>query len=90
MAWREHSMREERGEFVQLALRPGANKSELSRRFGVSRSNGYKWLQRYVAEGEAGLAERFLQMGDGLLVIALLDIDANNISGSFWLQINLA
>jgi transposase InsO family protein len=32
--------------------------SELSRRFGVSRSNGHKWLQRYEAEGLAGLAER--------------------------------
>ncbi len=61
MAWREHSMREERAEFVRLALQAGANKSELSRRFGVSRSNAYKWLQRYVAEGEAGLAERSRQ-----------------------------
>ena len=54
-------MREERAEFVRLALQPGANKSELSRRFGVSRSNAYKWLQRYVAAGEAGLAERSRQ-----------------------------
>lgn len=61
MAWREHSMREERAEFVRLALQAGANKSELSRGFGVSRSNAYKWLQRYVAEGEAGLAERSRQ-----------------------------
>jgi transposase InsO family protein len=51
-------MKTERGEFVRLALQPGANKSELSRRFGVSRSNASKWLKRYTAEGEAGLAER--------------------------------
>jgi transposase InsO family protein len=32
--------------------------SELCRRFGVSRSNGYKWLSRYEAEGRTGLEER--------------------------------
>jgi transposase InsO family protein len=32
--------------------------SELCRRFGVSRSNGYKWLSRHEAEGVAGLLER--------------------------------
>jgi transposase InsO family protein len=32
--------------------------SELCRRFGVSRSNGYKWRGRYRAEGPAGLSER--------------------------------
>jgi transposase InsO family protein len=47
-----------RDEFVRLAGRAGANVSELCRRFGVSRSNGYKWLDRYRAEGPAGLSER--------------------------------
>jgi len=32
--------------------------SELCRRFGVSRSNGYKWLERFAEAGEAGLVER--------------------------------
>jgi transposase InsO family protein len=45
-------------EFVRLATSPGANVSELCRRFGVSRSNGYKWLSRYEAEGRSGLEER--------------------------------
>jgi transposase InsO family protein len=49
---------ERREEFVQLARAPGANISELCRRYGVSRSNGYKWLGRYEAEGGAGLVER--------------------------------
>ena len=49
---------ERREEFVRLARQPGANVSELSRRFGVSRSNGHKWLQRYASEGLAGLADR--------------------------------
>lgn len=43
---------------MRLAGLPGANRAELCRRFGVSRSNGYKWLGRHGADGAAGLAER--------------------------------
>jgi transposase InsO family protein len=49
---------EEREEFVRLALKPGANISDLCRRFGVERSNGYKWLKRYRLEGREGLGDR--------------------------------
>ena len=58
MAWREVSMRGEREEFVGLARMAGANVSELCRRFGVSRSNGNKWLHRYTVEGASGLEPR--------------------------------
>jgi transposase InsO family protein len=58
MPWRELSVMDQREEFVTLALRPGVNIRELCRRFGVSRSNGYKWLNRYLAEGRTGLSER--------------------------------
>ena len=58
MAWREVSVMDQREEFAKLAMAPGANKGELCRRFGISRSNGYKWLGRYLADGRAGLAER--------------------------------
>jgi transposase InsO family protein len=47
-----------REEFMRLLSRPGANRAELCRRFGVSRSNSYKWEKRYLAEGLAGLEER--------------------------------
>ncbi|WP_151114759.1 IS481 family transposase [Hypericibacter adhaerens] len=47
-----------RVEFVRLAQAPGCNFSELCRRFGVSRSDGYKWLRRFEAEGAPGLQER--------------------------------
>ncbi len=57
MPW-ERSAMDQREEFVKLALQAGANRTELSRRFGVARGNGYKWLKRYLAEGRAGLAER--------------------------------
>jgi transposase InsO family protein len=58
MPWRELSIMEQREEFVRLALTPGANRSELCRRFGISREAGYKWLRRYRAEGAGGLADR--------------------------------
>ena len=58
MPWEDRSVIDQREEFVRLALAPGADRSELCRRYGVSRSNGYKWLQRYLAEGRAGLFER--------------------------------
>jgi transposase InsO family protein len=58
MPWRELSVMEQREEFVRLALSPGANMSDMCRRFGISRSKGYKWLERYRAEGRAGLADR--------------------------------
>jgi transposase InsO family protein len=49
---------ERREEFVRLARLPGANRAELCRRFGVSRSNGYKWLRRFETDGTTALAER--------------------------------
>jgi transposase InsO family protein len=48
----------QRREFVALARAEGANVSELCRRFGISRRVGYKWLARYRAGGDAGLADR--------------------------------
>ena len=58
MPWEELSVSDQREEFVRLALRPAANVRELCRRFCVSPSNGYKWINRYLAEGRAGLVDR--------------------------------
>jgi len=58
MPWRELTVIDQREEFAKLALAPGENLSELCRRFGVSRSNGHKWLRRYLKEGREGLADR--------------------------------
>jgi len=58
MPWRECSVLDQREEFVKLALAPGSNKLELCRRFGISRSKGYKWIGRYLAAGREGLADR--------------------------------
>jgi transposase InsO family protein len=47
-----------REEFVRLALLEGSNIRDLCRRFGVSSSTGYKWINRYREAGHAGLADR--------------------------------
>jgi transposase InsO family protein len=57
MPWREVSVMEQRREFVRLALQEGVNRRELSRRFGISATVGYKWLQRFAA-GDTELADR--------------------------------
>jgi transposase InsO family protein len=41
-----------------LARQEGANIRELCRRYGVQPRIGYKWLERYAREGEAGLVDR--------------------------------
>ena len=48
----------QREDFVALATLPGANISELCRRFEVSRKTAYKWLGRYKAGGPAALLDR--------------------------------
>jgi transposase InsO family protein len=58
MPWRELTVIDQREEFVKLAMLPQANMSELCRRFGISRSNGHKWVGRYLKEGREGLADR--------------------------------
>lgn len=46
MPWPKVSIVDQRREFVMLASLEGANVSALSRRFGISRQSGYKWLGR--------------------------------------------
>jgi transposase InsO family protein len=49
---------EAREELCRLALRPGVNRRQLCRRFGVGAKALYRWLERYRQEGSAGLSER--------------------------------
>ena len=58
MPWLEMSIMEQRGEFVMLFEREGANRRELCRRFGISPQTGYALVHRYRRAGEAGLADR--------------------------------
>ena len=52
MAFKEESKMSNRREFVTLAKVEGANIRELCRRFGVSPSAGYKWINRSKQDGE--------------------------------------
>jgi transposase InsO family protein len=58
MGFASWSVGEDRLAFVTFARSGTVGFGALCARFGVSRSCGYKWLQRFAAEGEAGLAER--------------------------------
>lgn len=58
MSWGEKSIVLLRREFVMLAAQEGSNIRALCRRYGIQPRIGYKWLARYEAQGEAGLADR--------------------------------
>lgn len=61
MPWKETSVMSERSEFIEQATQPGANFSQLCRRYEISRKTGYKWLRRYRMFGVAGLTDRSRQ-----------------------------
>lgn len=57
MPWEEVSVMSQRREFVRLAQGEGPNLRDLCRRFGISPTTGYKWLERFHSGGEAALAD---------------------------------
>ena len=58
MPWKETCAVEQRIRFVLEASSEDCVMSELCDRFGVSRTTGYTWLDRYRAEGIDGLKDR--------------------------------
>ncbi|MEO6325670.1 MAG: IS481 family transposase [Thermoanaerobaculia bacterium] len=58
MPFKEASLVESRKEFVRLATAPNANRRELCRRFGISPTRGYEWINRYLKQGDEGLINR--------------------------------
>ena len=44
-------------EFVTQAVRENVNMSRLCRRYGITRATGYKWVNRFLQDGEDGLVE---------------------------------
>jgi transposase InsO family protein len=58
MPWKESELMDLRREFVELALKDGSKMTELCIGFAVSRKTGYKWLERYRAEGVVGLEDQ--------------------------------
>jgi putative transposase len=58
MPWKEVSQMEEKLRFASLAESGRFEIVRLCEEFGISRKTGYKWLERYRAQGSAGLKER--------------------------------
>lgn len=57
MPWKEVTKMTSKIEFVQLALKKSATFSDLCDRYKISRKTGYKWVNRYIERGVAGLEE---------------------------------
>jgi transposase-like protein len=58
MPFHEVSRMDARLEFVMLASVEGADIRQLCRRFGISPTTGYKWLERWRTAGMTGLEEK--------------------------------
>lgn len=58
MPWQEQSAMDQRLRFVLACVSGEETMTELCAAYGISRRVGYKWLNRYRAEGVWGLGER--------------------------------
>lgn len=58
MPWKETRVVDERMRFVLTVEADEEPMAAVCRRFGISRRQGYKWLERWRVEGVAGLADR--------------------------------
>lgn len=58
MPFEVSSLMDRRREFVHFAVQDGANIRALCRQFGIMPNTAYKWIARFQAEGDAGLADR--------------------------------
>lgn len=58
MPWKETSIMDQRQEFVHLASCEGANIRQLCRRFQISPTTGYKWLDRHAQHAAQGLTDQ--------------------------------
>ena len=58
MPWSQTSPMDQRTQFIADYLRDVLNVTELCDLYGVSRKTAYKWIDRYLRQGPAGLEER--------------------------------
>ena len=58
MPWSDSSPMDLKTQFVADYLRQMLSISELSRQYNISRKTAYKWIDRYLEEGGAGLVDR--------------------------------
>ncbi len=58
MPWRAESPMDQRTQFIADFLRDAMSTTELCALYGISRKTGYKWIERYLRHGPAGLEEQ--------------------------------
>jgi len=58
MSWSSKDIVDQRTEFVLKSLERNVVFQELCNEYGISRKTGYKWRQRFVEEGLAGMHDR--------------------------------
>src|SRR6266545_2503297 len=58
MPWSQTSPMDQRTQFIADYLRKVLSVTELCDLYGVSRKTAYKWIDRYLRQGPAGLEER--------------------------------
>lgn len=58
MPWSQTSPMDQRTQFIADHLRQRYSMAALCEQYGISRKTGYKWIERYVERGAAGLQER--------------------------------
>lgn len=58
MPWSRTSPMDQKTQFIADHLRNGLSFTELTQLYNVSRKTGYKWIERYVRMGPAGLEDR--------------------------------
>ena len=58
MPWSQTSPMDQRTQFIADYLREVLSITELCDLYGISRKTAYKWIDRYLRQGPAGLEER--------------------------------
>ena len=58
MPWSQTSPMDQRTQFIADYLRELWSVTELCDCYGISRKTAYKWIERYLRQGPAGLEER--------------------------------
>ena len=57
MPWKETDVMKEKRAFIEAMLRENRPFRELCREWGISEKTGYKWRNRFLEQGYAGLEE---------------------------------
>ena len=80
MPWQETSLMDQRVQFIADYQRDDCDVAALARRYAISRKTAYKWLDRYMTDGPAGLVDRSRrpthspQATTPMVVAALLEV----------------